>query len=275
MEKELLATVNNISVCYNQSGKSLVPVIFIHGFPFDKNMWNPQIKALENISRVISYDIRGYGKSTADDEKPTISLFGNDLVKFMDVLQVDKAIICGLSMGGYIALDVLYRYRNRFAGVVLCDTQCIADIPETKSKRYETIKKIEENGLNDFAEEFVKKIFSEYTLKHNKEVAEEIRQTILSCSAETIISTLKALAERWERCSTLNEIDIPALILCGKEDKVTPVAQSKFLNKNISKSTLHVIENAGHLSNLEQPELFNNFLYKFIFNLAEAEKSNQ
>ncbi|MEP7167987.1 MAG: alpha/beta hydrolase [Bacteroidota bacterium] len=266
--KELIVTANNISVCYNESGISSVPVIFIHGFPFDKNMWNPQMKAFENIARVISYDICGYGKSTADHEKPAISLFADDLIKFMDVLQVDKATICGVSMGGYIALDVLYRYPNRFAGIILSDTQCIADTAETKTKRYETIKKIEENGLNDFAEGFVKNIFSEFTLNHNNEVVNQIKQTILSTPVETVISTLKALAERWEKCSTLNEINIPALILCGAEDKVTPVVQSEFLNKNISNSVLHVIEKAGHLPNLEQPEIFNGFLHKFISNLV-------
>ena len=95
--KELIVTANNISVCYNESGTSSVPVIFIHGFPFDKNMWNPQMKALENIARVISYDIRGYGKSTADGEKPTISFFAVDLVKFMDVPQIAKEIIFGFT----------------------------------------------------------------------------------------------------------------------------------------------------------------------------------
>lgn len=270
--KELIITANNISVCYNESGTSSVPLIFIHGFPFDKNMWNPQMKALENIVRVISYDIRGYGKSTTSGEKPAISLFADDLVKFMDMLRIDKAIICGLSMGGYIALDVLYRYRNRFSGIVLCDTQCIADTPETKAKRYDTIKKIEENGLNDFAEAFVKNIFSEVTLSHNTKSVEQIKQTILSTPVETVVSTLKALAERWQMCSTLNEINIPALIICGEEDKVTPVAQSDFLNKNISNSTLHIIGKAGHLSSLEQPEIFNGFLHKFISDIVTIER---
>ena len=190
----------------------------------------------------------------------------------MDVLEINKAIICGLSMGGYIALDALYRYSNRFTAIVLCDTQCIADTHETKIKRYETIRQIEENGLNDFANAFVKNAFCEETLKNNPVVVENITQTILHTASNTVTSTLAALAERWEKCNTLNEINLPALILCGKEDKITPLAQSEVLHKNIEGSTLHIIEKAGHLSNLEQPETFNNHLKLFIANLIAIKK---
>ena len=272
--KDLIVKANGISVCYDESGSCLTPLIFIHGFPFDKTMWHPQMMALAKSTHVICYDIRGFGKSTADNETTSINLFADDLIKFMDILQIDKAIICGLSMGGYIALDALYRYNNRFAGIILCDTQCVADTTETKTKRYETIRQIEKNGLNDFAKAFVKNVFCESTFNTNFTLLETITQTILHTQKKTVLSTLAALAERWEKCSTLSEINIPTLIICGREDKVTPLIQSEMLHKSIKDSTLNIIEKAGHLSNLEQPEIFNSHLQVFISKLIGIKKSD-
>ncbi|HKR03552.1 MAG TPA: alpha/beta fold hydrolase [Bacteroidia bacterium] len=259
--------VDDVTICYDDFGKGLIPVIFIHGFPFDKSSWQPQMDFLKKSHRVIAYDIRGFGKSTAGKEKMSIELFADDLIKFMDYLQIPQAIVCGLSMGGYILLNAVNRYPGKFKAIILCDTQCIADTPEVKEKRSQTISHIMASGLKDFAEGFIKNIFCQETLDAKKEIAEKIKNTILSTSAVTVTGTLNALAQRWETCSSLHEISIPALILCGKEDKVTPLAQSEFLLQNIANATLHSISKAGHVSNLEQPDEFNQHIYSFISGL--------
>jgi pimeloyl-ACP methyl ester carboxylesterase len=256
--------VNDITICYDDFGEGITPVIFIHGFPFDKSSWQPQIKFLKKTHRVIAYDIRGFGKSTAGKEKQSISLFADDLVKFMDALEINKAIVCGLSMGGYILLNAVNRYPEKFKAIVLSDTQCIADTPEVKEKRSQTISHIMASGLKDFADGFIKNIFCQETLDTKKETVEKIKSIILSTSPVTVTGTLSALAQRWEMCSSLQEISVPTLILCGKEDKVTPLAQSEFLLQNITHATLHSIDNAGHMSNLEQPDEFNQHLAGFI-----------
>lgn len=256
--------VNDFTICYDDFGKGIIPVIFIHGFPFNKSSWKPQMDFLKNTHRVIAYDIRGFGKSTIGKEKQSISLFADDLIKFMDGLEIDKAIVCGLSMGGYILLNAVNRYPARFKAIILSDTQCIADSPEVKEKRNQTISQITDGRLKDFAEGFVKNIFCQETLDTKKETVEKIKNSILSTLPETITATLRALAERWETCSTLPEISVPALIVCGKEDKVTPLAQSEFLLQNIPNAKLHSIDKAGHMSNLEQADEFNKHLKNFI-----------
>ena len=259
--------VNGVTICYDDLGKDTMPIIFIHGFPFDKNMWKPQVDFFKTSHRVITYDIRGYGKSFIDREKASITLFADDLVKLMDGLQVDKAIICGLSMGGYISLNAVNRFPERFHAIILSDTQCISDTPETRQKRFKTIDQIESGGLSDFADAFIKNIFCKESLSEKKEIVDRIKNTILSTSPETLTGTLTALAERWESCSSLDFISVPALILCGREDIITPPIQSEFLNLNIKNSTLHIIDNAGHMSNIEQPDTFNKHLEDFISGL--------
>ncbi len=259
--------VNNVTICYDDFGKGIFPVIFIHGFPFDKTSWKPQIEYLKKSHRVIAYDLRGFGKSTVGREKQSISLFADDLIKIMDALEIKEAIVCGLSMGGYILLNALNRYPQRFKAVILSDTQCIADTPEAKEKRSQTITNIKENGINEFAEGFIKNIFCAETLENKKETVEKIRNTILSTSPMVITGTLSALAQREEMCSSLKKISVPTLILCGKEDKITPLAQSEYLLQNISTATMHSIDKAGHMSNLEQADEFNQRIYKFLANL--------
>lgn len=261
--------LNGITVCYDDIGTGMIPIIFIHGFPFDKSSWQPQIEFLKKTQRVIAYDIRGFGKSTAGSVKTTISLFADDLIKLMDALQINKAVVCGLSMGGYILLNAVTHYPERFAAIILSDTQCIADSDEAKKKRYKTIDQIEAGGLNDFAEAFIKNIFCQESLKNNTELIQKIKNIIISTLPETITGTLSALAQRPEMCSSLNEISIPALILCGKEDIVTPLAQAESLHSSIPNSELYCIDKAGHMSNLEQPDRFNLHLAVFISGLVK------
>jgi len=256
--------VNDSILCYDDAGEGSIPLIFIHGFPFDKSMWKSQIEFASAFTRVVAYDIRGFGKSQNGAEEFSINLFADDLIQLMDLLEIPKAIICGLSMGGYIALNAMYRYKERFAAMILADTQCIADTSEGKEKRYRTIELIESKGLGVFAESFVKNIFCDETLQHKKEIVEGIQNVILSTAPSTVTATLKALAARWETCSALSEISVPVLIVCGIEDKVTPYEQSEKLHAAIKSSTIKSIQNAGHMSNLEQSEKFNGYLRDFL-----------
>ncbi len=256
--------VDNLNICYEDYGQGDLPVIFIHGFPFDKSSWQPQLDFFKATHRVIAYDIRGFCKSTAEDMKASIDLFAQDLVSLMDALNIRKAVICGLSMGGYIVLNAVKRFPERFKAIVLCDTQSVADTAEAKEKRYKTIEELEKNGLQDFADNFVQKIFAQETLSHKKEIVDDIKATILRTPVPTVARTLSALAQRVETASILQNIRIPALILCGEHDKVTPPEQSEQMHTHIIGSEYHVIEGAGHMSNLEQPQEFNRLLKDFL-----------
>lgn len=260
----LITRVNNFDLSYDDLGEGAVPIIFLHGFPFSKSMWQVQLDFLKPSNRVIACDIRGFGNSKDEESVMSMDLFGDDLIQFMDRLNIDKAVVCGLSMGGYIALNVCKRYAERLEALVLCDTQCIADSPEGKAKRYKLIDEIALNGTGNFTEGFIKNVFHKDSLTGKKEVVEELRKVIVSNSKHVITTGLKALAERSETCSGLNKITVPTLIICGREDQVTTLAQSEFMNQNIEGSILRIIDDAGHVSNLEQADEFNKHLQDFL-----------
>jgi 3-oxoadipate enol-lactonase len=273
----LTIPVNNFHLSYDDVGEGSTPIICLHGFPFDKTMWKGQLDFLKSEYRIIACDIRGFGKSTDEKSHLSIDLFSEDLIAFMDELNIDKAIICGLSMGGFIALNALKRFPNRFKALILCDTQCIADTVEVIEKRYKIIDDINNNGVTKFNEGFIKSVFHKDSISNKKDLVEKLRGVVFANSENIIKKGLVALAERSETCSTLNEITIPTLIICGREDEVTPLVQSESMLSTIKGSILHVIHNAGHVSNLEQPQEFNEQLLNFltVLNDLNFEKINR
>ncbi len=256
--------VNNFILSYDDVGEGDIPVIFLHGFPFDKTMWHVQLDALKTSHRLISCDIRGFGKSNDEASALNIDLFGDDLIMFLDALSIDKAIFCGLSMGGYIALNALKRHPERFSALILCDTQCIADTTEVTDKRLKAIEEIKADGVSGFNDGFIKKVFHKDSLKNKKKLVEQLKTVVYANPPHIIMQGLLALASRTETCSILPSIDIPTLILCGRQDEVTPLAQSQYMHEHIKASILHIVENAGHVSNLEQPDAFNKYLGDFL-----------
>ena len=230
-------------------------------------MWENQAKNLKETHRVITYDIRGHGNTNNGGEKYSIELFANDLIGLMDALNIEDTVLCGLSMGGYIALKAITEYPNRFKAVILCDTNCTADSPETIANRKRNVEIIETGTVGKYADESLKKFFTTNSLIENKTTVELVRDMIFETSKPTICKTLLALAERKETCSKLNDIKVPALILVGSEDRITPPEAAKFMHEKIKGSTLHIIEHAGHLSNLEQPTEFNDHMKKFLLSI--------
>jgi 3-oxoadipate enol-lactonase len=267
---DLTVNVNNINLSYDDVGEGYIPIVFLHGFPFDKSMWQEQLDFLKSTHRVIALDIRGFGKSTDEESHLSMDLFANDLILFIDRLGIEKVILCGLSMGGFIALNAMKRFPSRFEALILCDTQCIADSYDVKVNRYKTISDIKEFGASNFNEGFIKNVFHESSITEKPELVEQLRKVVFSNSQHIITQGLVALAERAESCSILKHITIPTLIICGKEDIVTPLDESKFMNKNIKGSVLHVITNGGHVSNLEEPIKFNKHLRNFLIDFCDT-----
>ena len=274
---DLSVNINGINLSYDDVGEGSIPIVFLHGFPFDKSMWQGQLDYFKNSHRVIAFDIRGFGKSTDEESHLSMDLFANDLILFIDKLDLDKVIICALSMGGYIALNAMQRFPSRFEALILCDTQSIADSHEVKTKRFKTIDEVKEYGAANFNEGFIKNVFYKDSFTNKPEVVEQLRSVVFSNSQHIISQGLIALAERSETSSVLEEFTIPTLIICGREDVVTPLTESKFMNKQIKVSILHVINNAGHVSNLEEPRKFNKLIRDFLydFGYAGVKESNE
>jgi 3-oxoadipate enol-lactonase len=267
---DLSIEMDDFTLSYDDIGEGTIPIIFLHGFPFTKAMWSGQLNFLSTTHRVIACDIRGFGRSTDVDAHLSIDMFSDDVIAFMDALDIDRAIICGLSMGGFIALNLVKQHPERFTALMLCNTQCIADTAEVKAGRYVTIDAIKANGAAAFNEKFVHSVFHADSLVNKKPLLEELRSVVFANADHTITRGLIALGERSETCTTLHDIAIPTLIIGGRADVVTPLVQSEFMHQHITGSVLRVIEEAGHVSNLEQPDEFNGYLRDFLSTLTTA-----
>ncbi len=268
--KNLSVTANNIRMSYSDEGPAEAPVIiFIHGFPFMKEMWRTQADALTDVYRVITYDVRGHGHTEIGDAEFTIDLFVGDLFGLMNTLHIQNAVLCGLSMGGYIALRAMEDHAEHFDALILSDTQCVGDSPEAKEKRRKAIENIKEHGVVKYADESVKHLFAPSSFDTKKESVDAVKAMITHTSTQTLINTLQALATRKETCSGLGNISVPTLVMVGKEDVITPVTAAEFLKEHIKDSSLHIVQQAGHLPNLENTEDFNFQLKLFLHRFAK------
>jgi 3-oxoadipate enol-lactonase len=241
-----------------------LPIVFLHGFPFSRRMWAPQITLLRERYRVIAYDHRGHGDSGVGTGQYFLEDFVDDLTALLDQLNVQKAVLCGLSMGGYVALRAIERHPERVQGLILCDTRSEADTNEAKIKRAKQLKSIRTEGLSAFCEGFLKAVFAPASFVSQTEAVELIRSIILTNPAAGVGGTLLALAARTDTTAALPKIAVPTLILVGEKDAITPPSAAEALQKAIPGSEMHVIPSAAHMSNLENTAIFNERLQAFL-----------
>lgn len=259
------ANLNGIRINYTESGNPAgLPVVFIHGFPFNSLMWTPQIKSISGNYRAITFDVRGHGESDFGDGQYLIEFFVDDLIGLLDHLKIEKAALVGLSMGGYIALRVVERNPDRVAALVLCDTKPSVDSNEAKIRRARQIQIVKSVGIARFAEDFLKSIFSEETFIRLPSIVDMIRNIILKTSPLSVASTLIALAARTDTTQALPEIIVPTLIMVGEKDTLTTPADALEMKNQIPNSEMHIIPNAAHMSNLENSSTFNKHLFDFL-----------
>lgn len=258
------AIINGIKLHYIDTGnRDALPIVLIHGMTFDHRSWNPQIELLKQNYRVIAYDIRGHGKTDVADGQYTYKMFVNDLIALLDYLEIDKAVLCGLSMGGIIAIRTYEMYPDRIKALILCDTRSDADSNETKFWRENSIESIKKNGLGPFADEFIELCAPQEFVEFPEEL-KIIRKTILSSALLGICGALLAQAARPDMRYLLPQIDVPTLIMIGENDFLTPLDLSKFIHENIRRSELKIISQACHISNLENRDEFNKYLLEFL-----------
>ncbi|HQT91021.1 MAG TPA: alpha/beta fold hydrolase [Candidatus Kryptobacter bacterium] len=239
-------------------------IVFIHGFPFDRSMWNEQAKLLSKDHFVVSFDIRGHGESDPESGQYLIEFFVDDLIDLLNHLNLPSVCLCGLSMGGYTALRAIEREPSRFSGLVLCDTKSTADTNAAKLNRANQIKMILAGKKAAFADGQVKALFAPESFKRNGQAVERIRKTIESTKDGVLVGALIALAARMDMTESLSKISVPTLIMVGEDDKVTPTSEAELMHSKIRGSKVAVIRGAGHISNLENSQEFNSALQDFL-----------
>lgn len=255
--------INGLNVnTFGDSNKQ--PIIFVHGFPFDYYMWREQIEALKDNYYCVAYDVRGLGQSMVDDGVFTLEMCVDDLFAIMDELKLNKPFLCGLSMGGYISLRAVEREQNRFKGLILCDTRSDADGNEGKLKRTNTIKQINAGEINSFVEKFVDGLFADMTKEENPELYKSTIERCKTSDPVGVKGTTIAIMSRTDTTSSLLKIRIPALVLCGSLDALTPPVMMRDLADKIKGSEYATIPRAGHLAPLENPDCVNDLIIDFL-----------
>jgi 3-oxoadipate enol-lactonase len=251
------ATINNVQLAYDDHGVGL-PVIFLHAFPLNRRMWAGELMALlgEERYRLVALDWRGFGESEITNGISSMELFAGDVAGLMDALGIQNAILCGLSMGGYAAFAFLRKYPLRVAGLILADTRPGADTPEAQANRENVAQIAEMQGTGAIADLQVPRLISEYTRKHHPEVEARVRQLIDEATPQGIAAASRGMAQRADSTELLGGISCPTLVIVGEQDALIPPAVTQDYASRIPGVQFAVIPQAGHLSNLEQPEAF-------------------
>jgi 3-oxoadipate enol-lactonase len=255
--------INGVEIAYEDLGSGRA-VVLLHGYPFNRTLWRDQVSALRGDFRVIVPDLRGHGESTVTSGTASMEAMANDVAALLDRLNISVATIGGLSMGGYVALAFYRLFPSRVESLVLAATRAQADTEEARKNRAVQAEKARTEGMEGIADTMLPKLLTPDTVAKRPEVVKHVRGMMASTNPEGAAAALQGMAMRQDQTSLLPQITAPTLILVGREDVITPVADSESMHREISGSQLRVIENAGHVVNLERPEEFNLALSGFL-----------
>jgi pimeloyl-ACP methyl ester carboxylesterase len=255
--------INGVTINYRDTGTG-PPVLLIHAFPLNLSMWDHQVRTLSREFRTIAPDLRGFGHSGLGSGKHSVVEMAGDVKTLLERLGIQSAILVGLSMGGYVAMAF---YRNNPAmvsGLVLADTRAGSDTEEAREKRFKSADKAEREGARAIADDVIPGLLGKTTLETKPAVVERVRQIIETNSPAGIAAAQRAMANRQDMTETLSAAGAPALVVVGSEDSLTTPSEAERLTSLIPGASMRVIDHAGHLSNLEQPELFDVAILDFL-----------
>ncbi len=248
-------------------------LLLIHGFLLSSTMWSPQIEALADQVRVIAPDLRGFGNSDATQGTYSMEMLADDCADLLGHLGVATPfVLCGMSMGGYVALEFYRRYPEHVAGLILTATRASADSAEGKAGRDQAAANVKANGSQGLIDGFLPRLFAGETARSlekegdvtDPELLDFTRAFVEKSSDAGIIGALMGMKERIDSTPTLAEIDVPTLIIHGAKDAIIPLSEAEAMHKAIKNSKLVVLEDAGHMVNLEQPDEFNDAVLDFL-----------
>lgn len=245
-----------IEVIERGSGPAL---LLLHPFPFDAGVWSDALEALSSAHRVIAPNLRGFGRTAPFDEAtpPSVDAMADDVAALLDALAITEPVaLGGLSMGGYVALAFARRHRARLRGLLLADTRAEPDDDAGRAKRDASIARVVAGDVRGVVEEMLEKLAGDTTRAERPDVLRRMRELMLEAPAETIAKALVALRDRPDARPSLASLDVPALVLVGAEDVVTPPSTSEAMAKALPRATLETIPAAGHITVLEAPAVF-------------------
>lgn len=260
----MIAAVNGVEIGYDDVGAAAdIPLVFAHAFPLNRTMWAPQVSAMVDRCRCVAWDYRGLGESTARGPY-TVEQYADDLAGLLDQLHLDKIVLAGCSMGGYVALAFWRRHAKRVRALVLADTRAGADTTEGLSKRAGQIAQARNEGATAVANGLIQGVVGKTTREKQPDTYDAVHRMMAQAPVEGIVGAIEAMMNRPDSTPLLASIDVPTLVVVGDEDVLTPVKEARAMHQQIRGSRLEVIAQAGHLACLERPAAFNHVLTEFL-----------
>ena len=266
MKKE----VNGITIAYHDQGSG-PPIVFLHAFPLQRTMWAAQEAALSRRFRTISIDARGLGESDAPFWRYSMDQYARDVKDLLGGLGIDEALFVGLSMGGYLEFTLYRMYPKLMRGLVLADTRAEGDTAAQIQRRFNLAQRTASEGPSAVIAEMLPKLLAARRYEHDPELVAKVKAMIAAAPVQGIIGALMAMAERPDSSSLLPAIAIPALVVVGADDVLTPPSDAERIAGGIPGAELMIIPDAGHLSNLEQPALFSEAVERFAKKLFQLD----
>jgi pimeloyl-ACP methyl ester carboxylesterase len=262
--------VNGVRLAFDDVGHGPA-ILFVHGFMLDRTMWRQQVVALGGWRR-IAPDLRGMGLSEAPERGYRMDVYADDLAALLEALDVERAVLCGLSMGGYVALEFLRRHRQRVRALVLLDTRAEADTAERKASRNDMIARVRHGEASALAEELATKFLAEGASADAKRRLKKMMDRTPPAGA---LGALEAMRDRPDSTPVLQSIgNVPTLVLIGRHDTRTPHASMQAIVDRIPDAMFEVISNAGHVPPLESPEETTRRLRRFLNGLESRSRSS-
>jgi len=251
---------------FRDTGQGL-PVVLLHAFANDSELWDPQFEALSGRFRIIAPDMRGFGKfGSTNGEMISMDRYAEDVLTLLEHLRIERFVVGGISMGGYVALSIALSQGKRVLGLILANTRAGADDPDWTHFREELARDIERRGPIAIIENYGLKPFRS---RCPQEVVDKVRRMIARQPSTGLVSATLGMASRPDRISSLGRIEAPTLVISGAEDRYIPLEDGEVMSRGISGSKLVVLPNGGHLSNIDSAAEFNAALSDFLDSLGK------
>lgn len=242
-------------------------LVLIHAFPLDRAMWQPQLAGWSNRLAVATLDLPGFGGSQLPAQGCSIDQMAYSVASALDQLHIDRAVVGGLSMGGYVALALARRHADRLRGLILADTKAEPDDDAARANRDKVMSLVKDQGVGALMDQMLPKLLGPATQANNSALIETVRNIAMRQTVAGVTNAVAALRDRPDARPGLKAIKVPTLIIVGADDVVTPPSLSEEMARQIPNAKLTTIPNAGHLSNMEQPAAFNAAVEQFVASL--------
>lgn len=267
------ATINGVQIGYDDYGQGPT-VLFVHDYPLNRKMWRPQVQPLVAAGfRVVLIDLRGFGESSLESDRVGIHTYSADVIGLLNYLGIGRAVICGLSLGGYVLFDLMENYPQRIAGACLATSRPVADDIHERARRNELMLALQDGRIDQVKEELFAMLFAGQEKTLSVTIKDEVRDWIQSLKGKTLDIALQAIGQRKDYTFLLRTLKIPTLLVGADADPITHHNHTDIMAQQLPNCYKAVKLSSGHLVNMEKSDEFNAHVIDFLRNLTPQRRS--